>query len=1093
MRGSHACFRLDKLRRLSNVFPIFVPGGAAAATVDWVGHDVLKPPVPVHTYNGTFSDAFNWSTRVAPGAGDIAQFNAAQSYTVTFTNSPTNAGLSVAAGDVTLASSLSPTYTVGTAGVSGQLTLSGVNLLAKGSLAVDGDGSLTVGAGTMLSGGDLSIGATRLPLGNQSSALTVSGSGANVAQLGAAMLTIGTSNPSPSIGLLHVDNGGAFTTGTGAIAVSQLGTINLTGGAFTAQGNLTIDGGVFQADSASRFNLSPGRPLTVQNGGRVDLSSSTDLPLAGATVLVDGAASHFNLASNLYVGSAGQASTATWQNNATGAIGGLIIGGTANPNTNGTVVIQSGGSVNSPVTSIGAANQSGQSGAVFLFGGGVLTAGQLSVGAALSSGSININGGTLIAPNTVAVGPKGSVAVNTGGTFDVHGNLSINGGSLTGSNGSIQLNPGSSLAVSNGATVQTAGTVWSIHGAPITVDNSQFNVHTPLTLGAGSTDSLTLNNADANLGDLHLADGQVPGTATVQVSGNFSAGNLFICTGGLAGQAATVTLSSGGDVNKIQIGAAANSTGALNIGGFLLSRGTTIHATGLLNLTTGALDDELIGLTVNGGAGRSDAGADLQLGYTAGAGPVTIQNGGTVDLNGTLNTAGGPILVDGSGSHLNVATAVTLNGPLTFQNGATGFLSGGLVLKQIDVPAPPITAVATTVASGARVTVQNVTLAYNTKSSMGSQLLVTDANSSLMQTAGGTLSVERGSTLSVQNGGTFIGGGTALVDAGGTIQVRGGTYRANTDMTFNGSLQQDAAGTFVLAAGTTIAFQTGATADIDGSFTGGNIINDGSLNLNGGNTSLQSLDGIGMTKVGAGAHLTADHIRQHALTVSGTAAVRAEPVPNLDVSASGVDSLTVTASGQLDLSNNRLQINYLAGQSPVLTIRGELATGYNNGAWNGPGIITSSGDATHALGYADSADGIVKNLPANTEVVQFARVGDADLDNKVDFNDLVTVARHYNQSNANWDQGDFNYDGKVGFDDLVAVARNYGGTLSAAQLATFDPSVRSDIEAAFAELPEPSAAAALVIPGAGLLVRRRPRTPFPILGCRRRRPGTEAV
>jgi len=54
--------------------------------------------------------------------------------------------------------------------------------------------------------------------------------------------------------------------------------------------------------------------------------------------------------------------------------------------------------------------------------------------------------------------------------------------------------------------------------------------------------------------------------------------------------------------------------------------------------------------------------------------------------------------------------------------------------------------------------------------------------------------------------------------------------------------------------------------------------------------------------------------------------------------------------------------------------------------------------------------------------------GDANLDGKVDFTDLVTVARNYgatiNPGQFNWYYGDFNGDGKVGFDDLVILARH---------------------------------------------------------------------
>ena len=61
--------------------------------------------------------------------------------------------------------------------------------------------------------------------------------------------------------------------------------------------------------------------------------------------------------------------------------------------------------------------------------------------------------------------------------------------------------------------------------------------------------------------------------------------------------------------------------------------------------------------------------------------------------------------------------------------------------------------------------------------------------------------------------------------------------------------------------------------------------------------------------------------------------------------------------------------------------------------------------------------------------------GDANADHKVDFADLVILARNYGASNATWAQGDFDADGKVDFGDLVILARNYGKSAPAAAAA----------------------------------------------------------
>ena len=73
-----------------------------------------------------------------------------------------------------------------------------------------------------------------------------------------------------------------------------------------------------------------------------------------------------------------------------------------------------------------------------------------------------------------------------------------------------------------------------------------------------------------------------------------------------------------------------------------------------------------------------------------------------------------------------------------------------------------------------------------------------------------------------------------------------------------------------------------------------------------------------------------------------------------------------------------------------------------------------------------------------------------------------------------WTQGDFNGDGAVGFDDLLIVARNYGATLTNSQLAQFDPAFRADVQAAFADIPEPGADTTAP-PLCGLLIWRRKR------------------
>jgi autotransporter-associated beta strand protein len=94
--------------------------------------------------------------------------------------------------------------------------------------------------------------------------------------------------------------------------------------------------------------------------------------------------------------------------------------------------------------------------------------------------------------------------------------------------------------------------------------------------------------------------------------------------------------------------------------------------------------------------------------------------------------------------------------------------------------------------------------------------------------------------------------------------------------------------------------------------------------------------------------------------------------------------------------------------------------------------------------------------------------GDANLDGRVNFNDLLILAANYNQPIANgWIKGDFNHDGTVNFNDLLVLAANYNtGSLGGLQ---------GDWALALASVPEPTSAVAAVVASGLVLSRRRAR------------------
>jgi hypothetical protein len=71
-------------------------------------------------------------------------------------------------------------------------------------------------------------------------------------------------------------------------------------------------------------------------------------------------------------------------------------------------------------------------------------------------------------------------------------------------------------------------------------------------------------------------------------------------------------------------------------------------------------------------------------------------------------------------------------------------------------------------------------------------------------------------------------------------------------------------------------------------------------------------------------------------------------------------AFTITDGGQMDVSNNRLVIDYDAGHSPLSSVADWVKTGFATPAsrWQGPGIISSSAaaDGTMGVGFAEAAD-----------------------------------------------------------------------------------------------------------------------------------------
>jgi hypothetical protein len=180
----------------------------------------------------------------------------------------------------------------------------------------------------------------------------------------------------------------------------------------------------------------------------------------------------------------------------------------------------------------------------------------------------------------------------------------------------------------------------------------------------------------------------------------------------------------------------------------------------------------------------------------------------------------------------------------------------------------------------------------------------------------------------------------------------------------------------------------------------------------------------------------------------------------------------------MDLTNNKLIVDY-TGTSPLADIKAKITSAYSAGAWTGPGLTTSAGDALHfALGYGESS-AVFTNFPATfggqqvddtAVLVTYTRYGDATLDGTVNLADFNRLASNFGQSGKVWTQGDFNYDGLVNLGDFNLLAGNFGLSAAGSEVT---PQDWANLAAA---VPEPTTLLLTGVPAlAGMSLRKRRR------------------
>jgi hypothetical protein len=306
-----------------------------------------------------------------------------------------------------------------------------------------------------------------------------------------------------------------------------------------------------------------------------------------------------------------------------------------------------------------------------------------------------------------------------------------------------------------------------------------------------------------------------------------------------------------------------------------------------------------------------------------------------------------------------------------------------------------------------------------------------------------------GNDTSWNTASNWIGGVPDAIDAPANFlgQISSAATISTGSSSFTvGSMKFDNANAYTIAGSGTLVLRVSngnATIDVErGSHTIATPLvlgNDATINVAPANSTLAltgplTATGNTITKAGAGT-AQFDNIRAARLDLTaGRAQITAKASSNAAVGTSVVESLSISSGAVLDVTNNAAVIDYTG---PVGSLVDDIRQQIQSGR-----LISSSGDAVHALAYADNAllgQSSVggTTVDASSIVIDLALAGDANLDGVVDVSDLGALATNW-QSSGVWTSGDFNYDGITDVADLGFLAENWQATASLSEtLASF--------------------------------------------------------
>ncbi|MDX6766642.1 MAG: autotransporter domain-containing protein [Candidatus Methylacidiphilales bacterium] len=622
------------------------------------------------------------------------------------------------------------------------------------------------------------------------------------------------------------------------------------GSNFTIKSLTVNDAAAVTIGGANTLTITDNQAITVNNGAGLLTINATGLVLSGATptIAVNGASTTALISSGLGSGTASLTKTGN---------GTLTLNGTntyAGNTTvrNGTLAVNSGGSINHSSANLTVGLSSGDNATLSIGTGGSVSAfrGLLGFDGG-ATGTASVSGGNLTLADELYVGTTGNGVLNlsNGTVSNTKAFIGVNSPSVSSANvtGGVWNNSGEltvgyggrgSLAISGTGTVNSAGAFLGYldasDGNTVTISGpgASWNSTNTFYLGHdGSNNTVTVSsgallangNADFLIGSNEASDNNL-----LTVTGN---GSRFTSNG-------TFYVGRSGTGNQFEVFAGGNATSRnVRIGGGTGSVATT----------------ENNRATVDGAGSLWNVSGTMRVGSNGDNSSLTVSNGGRVNVTG--NTFVGYdavsqnnlVRVTGNGSTLSVnaltigragsnnTVSVEAGGNLTATNIILGELSGGSGALQISGDGRVVNT--NTFAGNATNTTATLSVTDNSVWQMTQNLyLGYNGNATLAITGNGSVSNEFGTI------GTLAG-------SVGNVTVSGGFWVNTQNLTVGLS----GSGSLAISGNGSVSNITGSIGSETGSFgnvtvSGGNWTNSGSLFVGGNGTGLLTLSGNGIVQ-----------------------------------------------------------------------------------------------------------------------------------------------------------------------------------------------------------------------------------------------------